>query len=89
VTIARALYARPAVLIFDEATSSLDHRTEESIRRTIAELPQGITRIIIAHKLTALKNCDLVYWLEDGRIYRKGEAAELLADYQTLEENNA
>lgn len=89
VTIARALYARPAVLIFDEATSSLDHCTEESIRRTIAELPQGITRIIIAHKLTALKNCDLVYWLEDGRVYRKGATSELLADYQALEENNA
>lgn len=89
VTIAHALYARPAVLIFDEATSSLDHRTEESIRRTIAELPQGITRVIIAHKLTALKNCDLVYWLEDGRVYRKGVTAELLADYQASEENNA
>lgn len=89
VTIARALYARPAVLIFDEATSSLDHRTEESIRRTIAELPQGITRVIIAHKLTALKNCDIVYWMEDGRVYRKGGAAELLADYQAVEENNA
>lgn len=83
VTIARALYARPAVLIFDEATSSLDHRTEESIRRTIAELPQGITRVIIAHKLTALKNCDLVYWLEDGKVYRKGDAAAMLESYQT------
>lgn len=89
VTIARALYARPTVLIFDEATSSLDHRTEESIRKTIAELPQGITRIIIAHKLSALKNCDLVYWLEDGRVYRKGVTADLLADYQASEENNA
>ena len=82
VTIARALYAAPAVLIFDEATSSLDLHTEESIRKTIADLPQNITRIIIAHKLTALKNCDLVYWLEDGKVFRKGATDEILAGYQ-------
>lgn len=82
ITIARALYARPSVLIFDEATSSLDHRTEESIRQTIANLPQGMTRIIIAHKLTTLKECDIVCWLENGRLYRRGEASEMLADYE-------
>ena len=83
VTIARALYANPSVLIFDEATSSLDFHTEESIRKIISELPQDITRIIIAHKLSALRNCDLVYWLEDGRVHRKGATSKLLADYQT------
>lgn len=88
VTIARALYARPAVLIFDEATSSLDHGTEESLRKTIADLPQGTTRIIIAHKLTALKNCDLVYWLQDGKIYLKGDANTLLESYQ-MESSNS
>ena len=87
VTIARALYAAPAVLIFDEATSSLDLHTEESIRKTISDLPQNITRVIIAHKLTALKNCDLVYWLEDGKVFRKGATEELLADYQAADRN--
>ena len=84
VTIARALYAAPAVLIFDEATSSLDVHTEESIRKTISDLPQNITRIIIAHKLSALTNCDLVYWLEDGKVFRNGATDELLADYQAM-----
>lgn len=87
VTIARALYAAPAVLIFDEATSSLDLHTEESIRKTISDLPQNITRVIIAHKLSALKNCDLVYWLEDGKVFRKGATEELLADYQATDIN--
>ena len=82
VTIARALYAQPSVLIFDEATSSLDHHIEESMRQTIANLPQDITRIIIAHKLTALTGCSIVYWLENGTVYRKGDADKLLAEYQ-------
>lgn len=88
VTIARALYAAPAVLIFDEATSSLDLHTEESIRKTISDLPQNITRVIIAHKLfCSKKNRDLVYWLEDGKVFRKGATEELLADYQATDKN--
>ena len=85
VTIARALYAEPSVLIFDEATSSLDHLTEEGIQRTISALPQGMTRILVAHKLTTLAQCDLVYWLENGKLVRQGSAQEILADYQSTE----
>jgi ABC-type multidrug transport system fused ATPase/permease subunit len=85
VTIARALYAEPSVLIFDEASSSLDHQTEENIQRTINALPQGMTRILIAHKLTTLDQCDVVYWLEDGQLVRQGGAREILAEYKAAE----
>lgn len=85
VTIARALYAEPSVLIFDEATSSLDHQTEESIQRTIDALPQGMTRILIAHKLTTLEQCDVVYWLENGSLVRQGSAREVLMEYKSVE----
>lgn len=85
VTIARALYAEPSVLIFDEATSSLDHQTEESIQRTIQSLPQGMTRILIAHKLTTLEQCDMVYWLENGKLVRQGAARKMLAEYTAVE----
>jgi ABC-type multidrug transport system fused ATPase/permease subunit len=85
VTIARALYAEPSVLIFDEATSSLDHLTEESIRRTINDLPRSMTRILIAHRLTALDLCDAVYWLKNGTLIRQGPAREMVALYKAAE----
>ncbi|MES2902609.1 MAG: ABC transporter ATP-binding protein [Pseudomonadota bacterium] len=68
--IARALYKRASVLVFDEATSALDTRTEEGVMASIGALAKDITIIMIAHRLTTLKDCDRVIHLEAGRIER-------------------
>jgi len=87
VTIARALYAEPEVLIFDEATSSLDDAAGGRIHCTINDLPQGITRILIAHKLSTLRQCDIVYWLENGTVVDQGNATEILSRYAKQQSN--
>lgn len=66
--IARALYRRPDLLIFDEATSALDPATEEAIMDSISQLPQSLTIIVIAHRVSTLKNCDLLYRINSGTI---------------------
>ena len=66
--IARALYKRASVLVFDEATSALDTRTEEGVMASIAGLGPEMTIVMIAHRLTTLKDCDRVIHLEHGRI---------------------
>lgn len=68
--IARALYTNPEVLIFDEATSSLDNETEQSLMAAIDSLKGSKTMIIIAHRLTTIENCDEVYRVEKGSIDR-------------------
>lgn len=80
--IARALYVGPAVLILDEATSALDSGVENAIMDTIFALPQGITTIIIAHRLSTVERCDALLWLEDGRLAASGPPAELLPRYR-------
>ena len=66
--IARALYQNPGILIFDEATSSLDNKTEKEILNVIFSLRKGKTIIMIAHRLSTLQNCDVVYKIEKGKI---------------------
>ena len=66
--IARALYKRASVLVFDEATSALDTRTEEGVMASVAALADEITVVMIAHRLTTLKDCDRIIHLEHGRI---------------------
>ncbi len=71
--IARALYKRASVLVFDEATSALDTRTEQGIMGSVAALASDMTIIMIAHRLTTLKDCDRIIHLEHGRIERVEE----------------
>jgi len=68
--IARALYKRASVLIFDEATSSLDDETEQSVMQAIEELNEDLTLFIIAHRITTLKNCSYIVELSNGAIKR-------------------
>ena len=68
--IARALYKNASVLVFDEATSALDTRTEQGIMASVDALASDITIIMIAHRLTTLKDCDRIIHLEHGRIER-------------------
>lgn len=76
--IARALLTKPEVLIFDEATSSLDRISEASIQRTIAEVSKERTVIVIAHRLTTVANADRILVLDNGRIVEQGRHEELL-----------
>lgn len=77
--IARALYHDPAVLVLDEATSALDGITENAIVEAIRELAHEKTIITIAHRLSTVQECDVIYLLEDGRIVDQGGYEELLA----------
>jgi ATP-binding cassette subfamily B protein len=79
ITIARAFLARPAVLILDEATSSVDTRTEVLIQRAMASLRQGRTSFVIAHRLSTIRDADVILVMEDGHIVEQGTHAVLLA----------
>jgi ABC-type multidrug transport system fused ATPase/permease subunit len=84
VAIARALYHNPEVLIFDEATSSLDTASEKAIQKTIYSFKGKQTLIIIAHRLSTVENCDEVIWLEKGQIKIKGSPAGVLPYYRSV-----
>jgi ATP-binding cassette, subfamily B, bacterial PglK len=77
IAIARALYRNPAVLVLDEATSALDGATEESVMRAIRGLYGQKTIVIIAHRLTTVRDCDVIYLLEDGRLVAEGTFSSL------------
>ena len=79
ITIARAFLARPAVLILDEATSSVDTRTEVLIQRAMASLREGRTSFVIAHRLSTIRDADVIRVMEDGHIVEQGTHEELLA----------
>jgi len=78
-TIARAFLADPAILILDEATSSVDTRTEILIQQAMAELMRGRTTFVIAHRLSTIRNADTILVMEGGRIVERGHHQELLA----------
>jgi ATP-binding cassette subfamily B protein len=79
ITIARAILARPHLLILDEATSSVDTRTEVLIQQATAELRRDRTSFIIAHRLSTIRDADLILVMEAGRIVESGTHDELLA----------
>jgi ABC-type bacteriocin/lantibiotic exporter with double-glycine peptidase domain len=80
IAIARAIYPKPPVLIFDEATSSLDTESERAVQANMARLLQGRTSFIIAHRLSTVRNADLIVVLERGRIVERGSHEELMAN---------
>lgn len=82
VGIARALYRRPALLVLDEATAALDNETEHRITQTIAALHGQVTVIVVAHRLSTIRHCDMIAFLKEGRL-------EALGTFEQLERTNA
>ncbi|GAA2695847.1 ABC transporter ATP-binding protein [Actinoplanes palleronii] len=79
ITIARAFLAEPSILILDEATSSVDTRTEVLIQRAMATLRTGRTSFVIAHRLSTIRDADLILVMENGTIVEQGTHDELIA----------
>ncbi len=78
--IARALYHNPEVLILDEATSALDNLTEKAVMEAVHNLGRAKTIIMIAHRLTTVKNCDIIYLLKRGKVEAQGTYDQLIAE---------
>ena len=79
IAVARALYREAKLLVFDEATSALDNSTEKAIMNSIAKLSSDLTIILIAHRLSTVRNCDRIFELNEGKlikIYKKNELSE-------------
>ncbi len=79
IAIARAMLSDAPILILDEATSSVDTRTEIQIQRAIKKLMQGKTSFVIAHRLSTIRNADLILVMDDGEIVESGTHEQLLA----------
>lgn len=87
VAIARAILADPAILILDEATSSVDTRTEIQVQEAMRRLMKGRTSFVIAHRLSTIREADLILFIRDGQVVERGTHAALLAqggDYYRL-----
>ena len=76
--IARALYKQASVLIFDEATSALDNETEQAVIQAIEGLSKDLTLLMIAHRLTTLKNCDVIIKLDGGKAFVVSNSESIL-----------
>jgi ATP-binding cassette subfamily B protein len=76
--IARAALANPRILILDEATSSVDTRTERLIQNALEKLLKGRTSFVVAHRLSTIRNADQVLVIDDGQIVERGTHASLL-----------
>ena len=80
ISIARVFLKNPSILILDEATSALDNATEILIQKALDDLTKGRTTLVVAHRLSTIKNADEIYVIEDGQIIEHGPHNELLKD---------
>lgn len=90
--IARALYHDPEVLILDEATSALDNLTEQAVMGAVHNLGHSKTIILIAHRLTTVRNCDQIFFLHNGQLVGKGNYSELIeknTNFRTMANSNS
>ena len=78
IAIARALYRRASVIVFDEATSALDNATEKEVMAAINSLSNQLTVILIAHRLSTVEQCDVIFELNRGQLSAKGKYKDLL-----------
>ncbi|MCP4160201.1 MAG: ABC transporter ATP-binding protein [Deltaproteobacteria bacterium] len=84
IAIARALYNKPEIMVFDEATSSLDSKSEQLIQDTIYSFKGKQTLIIVAHRLSTVKDCDKIIWVDKGKIKLHGKASNVLMEYKQM-----
>ena len=87
ITIARAMMKNAPIMILDEATSSSDPENEASIQKSLSAAARGKTLIVIAHRLTTIKNANQIAYIEDGRIKQMGTHEELMracSDYRMM-----
>jgi ATP-binding cassette subfamily B protein len=84
--IARALYKESCVLVLDEATSALDNKTEATVMETISKLHGHQTIVVIAHRLETIKNADLIFEIQDGKVVAQGSYEELLENSKSFRE---
>jgi ATP-binding cassette, subfamily B, bacterial PglK len=82
--IARAFYKEASVLVFDEATSALDTETEQSVMDAINDLSDDLTIVIIAHRLSTVRECDIIVQLENGKVAAQGSYAEIIGNKSDL-----
>lgn len=82
--LARALYREPELIVLDEATSALDYQTEAAITKALSEIPWVATKIIVAHRLSTVQDCDVIVMLDQGRIRDMGTFAELAERHNTF-----
>ncbi len=94
ISIARVFLKNPSILILDEATSALDNVTEALIQKSLNDLAKGRTTIVVAHRLSTIRNADLIYVIEKGKIIEQGKHEELILKngeyaslYKGIEEN--
>jgi ABC-type bacteriocin/lantibiotic exporter with double-glycine peptidase domain len=78
IAIARAIYHKPPILIFDEATSSLDTESERAVQQNVDSLLEGRTAFVIAHRMSTIRNADVILVLERGRLVEQGSHDELM-----------
>ena len=79
IAIARALYHRPPVLVFDEATSSLDTESERVVKENLSDLLEGRSSFVIAHRLSTIREADMILVLEKGKLVEQGTHDQLMA----------
>ena len=78
ISFARTLLSNPAILVLDEATSSIDVQTERALQKGLDEMLKGRTSFIIAHRLSTIMNCDRIMYIDDGGIVECGTHKELM-----------
>src|SRR5205085_8315095 len=78
IAIARAVYNRPPILVFDEATSSLDTESERAVKENLDRLLEGRTSFVIAHRLSTIRDAEVILVLEKGRLVEQGSHDQLM-----------
>ena len=86
ILIARAIAAKPDILILDDSSSALDYKTDANLRGALSEHMKDTTIVTVAQRISSIKNCDLILVLEDGRIIGKGTHEELLEQCEEYRE---